>query len=38
MIELLFVACISGSPADCEEKSLIYNDITVSAVPPPPSC
>jgi hypothetical protein len=28
MMELLFAACISGSPTDCEEKSLIYTDIT----------
>lgn len=28
MIELLFIACISGSPATCEEKSLIYTDLT----------
>ncbi|MGQ0563892.1 MAG: hypothetical protein ACT4OK_02315 [Gemmobacter sp.] len=27
MIELLFVACLSGSPAECEEKSVIYTDL-----------
>lgn len=27
MIELLFIACISGSPGTCEEKSLVYTDL-----------
>ena len=28
MIELLFVACLSASPTDCEERSLIFTDVT----------
>ena len=28
MIELLFVACLSTSPSDCQERSLIFTDIT----------
>ncbi len=31
MIELLFVACISGSPATCEEKSIVYTDLASMA-------
>lgn len=28
MIELLFVTCLSTSPADCQEHSLLYTDMT----------
>ncbi len=28
MIELLFVACLSADPEACEERSLLYTDIT----------
>ncbi|SFK00923.1 hypothetical protein [Celeribacter neptunius] len=28
MIELLFVACLSTSPDACEERSLLFTDIT----------
>lgn len=28
MIELLFVACLAGSPEECRERSLIFSDIT----------
>ncbi|MEP3637055.1 MAG: hypothetical protein ABJN14_07300 [Paracoccaceae bacterium] len=28
MIELLFVACLSTSPDDCRERSLVFSDIT----------
>ncbi len=28
MIELLFVACLSGAPDDCQERSLIFTDIS----------
>jgi hypothetical protein len=28
MVELLFVACLSTQPATCEERSMLYNDIT----------
>jgi hypothetical protein len=28
MIELLFLACLSASPASCEERSLLYTDVT----------
>ncbi len=31
MIELLFVACLSASPSDCEERSLLYTDMTPMA-------
>lgn len=28
MVELLFLACLSTEPANCEERSLLYSDIT----------
>ncbi len=28
MIELVFIACLSGSPEDCETRSLLYTDIS----------
>ena len=28
MIELLFVACLNTAPGVCEEKSLLFTDIT----------
>ena len=28
MIELIFIACLSASPEDCEERSMIYTDIS----------
>lgn len=28
MIELLFVACLSAQPDVCEERSMLYTDIT----------
>ncbi|MBD3680173.1 MAG: hypothetical protein HUJ27_17435 [Rhodobacteraceae bacterium] len=28
MIELLFVACLAGSPEECHERSLIFTDKT----------
>lgn len=28
MIQLIFITCLSASPADCQERSLIYTDIT----------
>lgn len=28
MIELVFVACLSASPQDCERRSLLYTDIS----------
>ncbi len=31
MIELLFVACLSTSPSDCQEQSLLYTDMTPMA-------
>ena len=31
MIELVFIACLSASPVDCEERSLLYTDITPMA-------
>jgi hypothetical protein len=30
MIELLFVVCITGAPTECEEKSLIFTDLTAT--------
>ena len=27
MIELVFIACLSASPVDCEERSLLYTDL-----------
>lgn len=31
MIELIFVACLSSAPADCQERSLLYTDVTPMA-------
>ena len=31
MIELLFVACLSLSPTDCREQSLLYSEVTPMA-------
>ncbi len=31
MIELLFVACLSGSPGECEERRLRYDDMSLTA-------
>ncbi|OWU78261.1 hypothetical protein ATO1_13925 [Phaeobacter sp. 22II1-1F12B] len=28
MIELIFVACLSASPAECESRSMLYTDIS----------
>ncbi len=28
MIELLFVACLSSDPAECQERSLLFTDVT----------
>lgn len=28
MVELLFVVCLGASPAMCEERSLLYQDIS----------
>ncbi|MEG4641902.1 hypothetical protein BDE18_3055 [Paracoccus pantotrophus] len=28
MIELVFIACMGGAPADCREHSLIYTEVT----------
>ena len=28
MMELVFVACLAGSNPDCEEKSLLYTDMS----------
>ncbi len=28
MIELLFVTCLSVSPTDCQERSMLFTDIT----------
>lgn len=28
MIELLFVACLARSPDDCQERSLLYTDLS----------
>lgn len=28
MIELVFVVCLSADPRNCEERSLLYTDIT----------
>lgn len=28
MIELLFVACLSGAPDSCQQRSLLFTDIT----------
>ncbi|SLN44359.1 hypothetical protein PEL8287_02250 [Roseovarius litorisediminis] len=31
MIELIFITCLSASPADCQERSLLYTDISAMA-------
>ncbi len=31
MIELLFVACLSTSPDECRERSLVFTDVTPMA-------
>ncbi|ETX28679.1 hypothetical protein [Roseivivax isoporae] len=31
MIELFFVACLGSAPAQCEERSLVYTDLTPMA-------
>lgn len=31
MIELLFVACLQTSPLECQERSIIYTDISPDA-------
>ena len=31
MIELLFVTCLTASPSDCQERNLVYYDITPMA-------
>ena len=31
MIELLFVACLSTAPDQCEERSMIFTDVTPMA-------
>ena len=28
MIELVFVACLAGSPDECRERSLVFTDVT----------
>lgn len=28
MIELLFIACVSGAPETCQERSLLFTDIS----------
>ncbi len=28
MIELIFVVCLSATPTNCEERSLLYTDIS----------
>ncbi|WP_226628734.1 hypothetical protein [Alloyangia pacifica] len=28
MIELLFVACLSSAPDQCQQRSLLYTDVT----------
>lgn len=28
MIELLFVACLAGAPDSCQERSLVFTDVT----------
>lgn len=30
MIELLFVACLAGDPEQCEQRSLLFTDISPS--------
>ncbi|MFK7751786.1 MAG: hypothetical protein AB8B51_04485 [Sedimentitalea sp.] len=30
MIELIFVACLSGAPQECKERSLLFRDVTAS--------
>ena len=31
MIELIFVVCLSATPTNCEERSLLYTDISPMA-------
>ena len=31
MVELLFVACLSGAPENCLERSLVFTDVTPMA-------
>ncbi|WP_188791130.1 hypothetical protein [Salipiger pallidus] len=31
MIELLFMACLSSAPDQCQKRSLLYNDVTPMA-------
>lgn len=31
MIELLFVACLTSSPQDCREHSMLFHDVTPMA-------
>ncbi|MFC7703372.1 hypothetical protein ACFQXB_04085 [Plastorhodobacter daqingensis] len=31
MIELVFVVCLSASPQNCEERSLLYSDMSPAA-------
>ncbi|MEM8958418.1 MAG: hypothetical protein AAGC86_11450 [Pseudomonadota bacterium] len=28
MVELLFVACLSGAPEECRERSMLFSDVT----------
>ena len=28
MVELLFIACLSHAPSDCQERSLVFTDVT----------
>lgn len=30
MIELLFVVCLSGTPDQCQQRSLVFTDLTPS--------
>jgi hypothetical protein len=31
MIELVFIVCMSTTPQNCEERSLLYQDVTPAA-------
>jgi hypothetical protein len=31
MIQLVFVVCMSAAPLNCEERSLLYQDVTPAA-------
>ncbi|SDG86055.1 hypothetical protein [Alloyangia pacifica] len=31
MIELLFMACLSAAPDECQQRSLLYTDVTPMA-------